>query len=72
LPNVKFAKHLSKQFLAISPDLMAAKISRYTVLHIRVGDNTMVVRSCLPLCFLDCLHHLWTARRSGTRPGTLP
>ena len=24
---------------------------------------------CLPLCFLDRIHDLWTARRSGRRPG---
>ena len=26
---------------------MAAKISRYTVIHIREGDNTMMARSCV-------------------------
>ena len=30
-PNFKFTKYLSKWFLSISPNLMAAKISRYTV-----------------------------------------
>ena len=46
LPNIKFAKYLSKRFLAISPNLMATKISQYNGTR-QTTSNLNTFTSCL-------------------------